>query len=640
MSSLARCDAALFRSLIRPKRLKVSDWLDANRVIPREYASAFKGVWRTSRTPYLREPLDAFNDPAVEDLVLMFASQIGKTELVLGTLLYAYSVDPDPGMFVMPTLDDVGRFSSKRLMPALLSCPNLNVGTASRTEDASKLSKTLNGVSLTLRGSNSASGLASEPVRYLWLDEADKYEAIINVGDPIDLAVQRTAGFARRKRVYTSTPLVKGSSRIEELYQRSDQRRYWTPCPRPPCGKHFVVRWAHVKWDREEDGTHLPDTARIECPACGARITDRERREMFAAGEWRADNPQAAGRVRGYHLWAVACSWMNLSTFVSEFVRKKDDPESLQTFINERLAETWEEPSLVKIEALTLMDRRESYAAEVPAGAKVLTAGVDTQDDRLEAYVWGWGAGEESWLIAGEMFPGDPGTEPPWRELDVFLKRAWAREGGGTSYVQQALVDCRGHKADSVYRAIRSRQARRVFAAVGYNDKSGKAQLVEVKNVETQYGNIYRVVVSVNEAKSTIYGRLGLEDDTGLPRRSGPGVVHFPESASSVFFDQFTSEHKVRRMVAGQPSQSWDLRPGRRRNEALDCAVYALGALRVLCPTPARFAEFATKVDAAQAAEPGKKADAGPLARDAGRSRSMGWDGQVGAGIRGLRDGG
>jgi len=320
--------AAVVRHLVPERRLSVSTWLDKHRVMGLGYPSAYTGPWRTAFTPYLREPMDAFNDPAVKTMVLLFASQIGKTEAMLGMLMQGYGADPGPCMWVMPTLDDVESFSKERLVSALKTCDVLHVGsTRSRTSGDAVRQKRINGLPLVLVGSNSTSGLASRPIQRLFCDEIDVFETTAE-GDPLELASQRTLSFRRSKKVFSSTPRIKGASRIEDLYERSDRRELFAPCPR--CGEHFVVRWRHVRWLEGDASTahieHLEnpgpcghpacpkDRCSLEKPGCGGRIEDSERGPMFAAAQWRATAPVSS--TRGYRVWAVVAPWMRLSEIV------------------------------------------------------------------------------------------------------------------------------------------------------------------------------------------------------------------------------------------------------------------------------------------------------------------------------------
>jgi phage terminase large subunit GpA-like protein len=629
LAGLDRVEANARRQVVPPPRLNVADWLDEHRVIGREYPSPYPGPWRTDRTPYLREPLNAWVDPAVETIVLQFSSQIGKTEALMGWLLYSYGVDPGPGMMVLPTLDLAGAMSSDRVSHALASCATLQVGAPkagggrrARATDNAILHKRVNGLPLTLSGANSAASLSSRPVRYLLGDEVDRWPTTTEEGDPLNLALQRTRSFRRRKVGWSSTPTIKGSSRIEDLYGRSDQQVLEAPCPR--CAEYFEVRWAHVKWTSGQPATAhlvhlLVDQRTGEMVGCGGSIDERERAAMYRAARWRATAPFAG--IRGFKAWSIANTWVPLATMVAEFLVARERPETLQAWTNLTLGESWEPPAQ-RIDSASLLMRRENYpaAADVPVGAQVLTAGVDTQDDRLEALCVGWGPGEESWVISRETFFGDPDTDAVWQELDLFLLRAWVREAGGAAKIQCTLVDALGHRTSAVYKAIVARQHRRVFASFGRDGgEKGQTGIVTTPKLQaTPQGNVSKVIVDASQAKGLIYSRLKIEAP------SGPGVLHFPMSVGDAFFTELTAEELLTtRNRWNVPTRHWALRPGHKRNETLDCYGLALAALRIICPNEARFSAMAASVAAAAGSTPPPStAPAGAPQRRAPRTRN------------------
>jgi phage terminase large subunit GpA-like protein len=612
-TEVARIVASRRARLAPPPRLSVADWLDEHRVLPRGYPAPVTGPWRTDRTPYLREPFDAFADPEVETIVLMFSSQIAKTEFLLGTLGYAYKVDPAPGMLVLPTLDVMGKFSKDRLMPTLRGIASLKMGEhKSRESDGAIFHKRVNGATLVSGAANSPAGLSSYPVQNLWCDEIDRWPATTPEGDPLFLAFQRTEAFRRRKIILTSTPTIKGASRIEDWYERSDMRVLDVPCCN--CGAFFEVKWKHIRWE-----SGRPETAHIECPDCGAHISDAERTVAVSKARWRPTAPDVK-RIRGYRTWSVVSPFKSLEDLVRKFIAAKGESGKLQTFVNLTLGESWELPS-VKVETSELQARRELYAAEVPAGVKVLTCGVDTQDDRLESLVIGWGDGEESWVISRESHYGDPQTPAVWGELDGTLNRDWPCEGGGTMRVQCALVDALGHRTEHVYREVAPRQGRRVYASIGKDGGDSGQVVSQPKPLETRYGNVLRHIVDASQVKALIYARLRESGADGLPLTSGPGVVHFPMTVGDVFFDELTAEHQViETSKHGVEKLAWAMRRGRRRNESLDCFGLALAALRVVCPTPTKFDELAAKVSASRRSVPVAAPQATRQARTKGSS--------------------
>lgn len=572
-----------------PPRLSVSDWSDQHRVLSSE-TSASPGMWRTSATPYLRELMDALGDSKTETIVFFKSAQIGATEALINSLLYVMANDPGPSMFIMPTLELAGAVSKDRLAPAFRDCDVLRDQLGSvkgRDADNSILRKGIGGAILTLCGANSPASLASRPVRFLLADEIDRFPSSAgSEGDPLALAIKRTTSFRRRKILLASTPTTKGASRIEDWWEISDKRLYHTPCLL--CGVFFVIEWAHVRW---EPGN--ASTAFIECPACKGHIEDTHRPAMMAAGEWRATAPFSG--VRGYRVWEIVSPWRRLHEIVNSFLIAKTSVETLKTWVNTCRGELWEEPG-EKIESASLMLRRETYASEVPAGAQVLTAGIDTQDDRLEALIVGWGPGEESWVISRETLPGDPARPEVWKDLDELLARTWVRQGGGVSRVQCALIDAAGHRTQSVYSAVIPRQIRRLYASFG---RAGgeRGQLVSpAKALKAAGGSVFRRIVDVDQAKALIYSRLKVAEP-------GAEHVHFPRSVGEVFFSELTAEQLVtRRNKYGVPEKTWV--QVKERNESLDCFVLSLAALRIVAPNPQRFAAFAAKLMASIAGAP------------------------------------
>lgn len=326
--------------------------------------------------------------------------------------------------------------------------------------------KEFDGGLLIITGANSGAGLRSTPIRFLFMDEVDEYPGDVDgQGDPVALAEKCTATFSRRKVLLTSTPTIKGLSRIEREFLDSDQRRYFLPCPR--CGHMDYITWRdpahhHIEWAEGQ-----PTTAHMICGGCGERVEERHKTDMLARGEWR---PTAAsdGRTAGFHLSALysPLGWKSWAQCAAEFLRAKEDPFRLKTWVNTVLGETWEECG-DSVEAGSLMARLERYPAEVPTGVGALVAAVDVQGDRLEVVVKGYGSAEESWLVAFTQIHGDPARETVWHELDRFLAQEFEHESGQKLRIDCTVVDSGGAHTEQVYRYARSRLGRRVFAVKG-----------------------------------------------------------------------------------------------------------------------------------------------------------------------------
>ncbi|WP_075858050.1 phage terminase large subunit family protein [Carboxydothermus pertinax] len=547
-----------------PPDLTVSQWADLYRRLSPE-SSAEPGQWRTDRAPYQREIMDAVNDPLVETVVVMTSAQVGKTEILLNIIGYHIDYDPAPIMVILPTLVMAQSFSKDRLAPMLRDSPALQGKVAdarSRDSGNTVLHKTFPGGHITIVGANSPSSLASRPIRILLADEVDRFPASAGTeGDPLTLAEKRTTTFWNRKKVYVSTPTIKGVSRIEAAFLGSSQEEWCLPCP--TCGEYQPLTWAQIRF---EDAT-------MECIKCGARHGEFEWKA--GQGKWIAKehNP----RIRGFHLNELASPWKRWTKIIEEFLEaKRGGPEQLKAWVNTTLGETWEEEG-EGVETHDLMKRRETYDCEVPEGVLLLTAGVDVQDDRLEVEVVGWGVGKESWGIEYRAIYGDPGQQAVWQQLDEFLNRTWKYVDGTAIGIACACIDSGGHFTQQVYDFCKPREHRRIFAIKG---QGGAGLPLVGRATRNNRKRVLLFPVGVDTGKELIMSRLKVEEE-------GPGYCHFPREPEKgydqAYFDGLTSEKRVLRYHKGRPRFEWIKRPG-TRNEPLDCRNYATAALEILNP--------------------------------------------------------
>ncbi|MBM3556076.1 MAG: terminase, partial [Alphaproteobacteria bacterium] len=322
------------------------------------------------------------------------------TEILANTVGYHIEQDPAPIMVVMPTERDAETWSKDRFAPMArdTSClTGLIADPRSRDGNNKILHKKFPGGHLTLVGANAPSGLASRPIRILLCDEIDRYPFSAGAeGDPVNLARKRTVTFWNRKIVLVSTPTLRGASRIETAFAESDQRRFWVPCP--DCGRHQVLAWDRVHWDKAPSGVHRPETARYQCIHCDASWSDARRWAAIRQGEWRTERP--FNGVAGFHLNEIYSSWVRFETMVRSFLSAKDQgDEAMKTFVNTSLGETWIETGEAP-DWQRLYERREDWQiGTVPSGGLFLTAGADVQKDRIEVSVWAWGRGLTSWFV-------------------------------------------------------------------------------------------------------------------------------------------------------------------------------------------------------------------------------------------------
>lgn len=559
------------RLLSPPPDLTVSEWADAFRMLSGE-ASAEPGPWRTSRAPYLRGIMDTFSDPHIEAVVVMSASQIGKTEVILNVIGYFIDQDPSPLLVIQPSEQPMGyAFSKDRLAPMLRDSPRLHgkISPAkSRNAENTILHKKFTGGHITITGANSPSGLAARPIRVVLFDEVDRFkESAGTEGDPVNLGVARTANFWNRKIGLFSTPTVKGFSRIEAAFEEGDRRYYHVPCPH--CGERQRLRWAQLKWEDND-----PLSAEYECVECEVRIREEEKQAMLQRGSWVAELPERQ-KTASFHINALYSPWVRWSELVEQFLKSKGNPELLQVFVNTKLGETWEEDA-EQISSTSLMHRTEKYTAEVPAGVGALTAAIDVQGDRLEFKVKGWGAGEESWLIAYEQLWGDPSQRMVWNDVDELLSRAYEHESGAKLKILACCVDSGGHHADEVYRFCKPRASQRVFAVKGMPGW-GRPILSRPSTNNRLRAKLF--TVGTVTAKDVIFARLKLTKSEG-DEGPIPGYMHFPDWLDDEYFAQLTAEKAVTKWKRGRPTREY--KKTRERNEALDLEVYNLAALALL----------------------------------------------------------
>jgi phage terminase large subunit GpA-like protein len=576
-----------------PPRLTVSQWADRFRRLSPE-SSAEPGRWRTSRAEYQRGIMDAISDKSIAQVVVQSSAQIGKTEILNNIVGYFIHQDPSPILVVQPTLEMSEAWSKDRAAPMVRDTPELAKLVAepnSKGSGNTLLHKAFPGGHLTMAGANSPASLASRPIRVVLLDEVDRYPASAGTeGDPASLAIKRSATFWNRRILMTSTPTVKGSSRIEQAFERSDKRYFFVPCPH--CGQHQVLRWAAVQWTDED-----ASTAKIACEHCGALCDDADRVDMVARGEWRATAP--FNGVAGFHVWEAYSPWRSMAEIVGDFLKAKPYPETLKTWVNTSLGETWEDRLGERIAGESLASRAEGYAQwTVPEGALLLTAGVDVQHDRLALALWGFGPEEEAFAVAWDEIFGSPAEPDVWSKLDEVLARRFPHELGGEIAITAACIDAGdGQTMASVLDYCRTRRTRGVLPIKGQSQE-GKAPIGRPTKIDVNRGgkvppySIELWPVGSSYIKGWLMGRIRAE-----------GMVHFPADLPADFYEQLTSERLVTKHLQGMPRRQWVKSPS-ARNEALDATVYAYAAAVYAGLKRANWAALRARVSEVIAAPP------------------------------------
>ena len=465
LTELGRSTLNIFQP---PSNETVSEWADHYRQIVGKGASE-PGPWHTDRAPYQKGIMDSYTQRGVRDIVIMSSAQMGKTDMLINMMGRDMHLNPGPTLLVMPDEDAIEKFSKERLTPTIEATPvlnSLNFGGKGSTI----LYKEFNGGFISMTGAQSPSGLKSRPIAKLFMDEVDGYPASAGVeGDPVSLAKKRTQNFAFAKRVFTSTPTLKNSSRIYREFLRGTQEEWEPTCKH--CGQHSPIVFDDICFEKqvtaENNGIKEYEvlSARWQCPKCKKFMEEWEVKR--APAEWIAYNPKALKRrIRSFHLNTFLSPWGDWKEICKKFLDSKDDPEMLKTFYNLELGIPFEFKDTTAIPEMLYM-RREHYRAEVPNGVLVITMGIDTQGNRLEYEVKGWGRNEESWGLEYGVLPGRADEPEVWEMVDELLDRTWHLENGRSMKIAVAFMDAGGNYWDDVVSQCYKRRHKHLYSVKG-----------------------------------------------------------------------------------------------------------------------------------------------------------------------------
>jgi phage terminase large subunit GpA-like protein len=611
LKTLRRLVAAAAVEVFQPTpKLTVSQWADANRLLPS--TSAEPGRFRTDRIPYLRKIQDTLGDETVGAVVFAKAAQVAGS--TAGENFVGFLIDHSPCAIleVWPTEKKLNAWSLTRLDPMLQETPSLakKFPRSRRREAGNSIDKKLfPGGWLMAITAKSTSDLKSSSARVAIAEEVDEWEGDVgDQGDPLALLRVRLRTFWNAKLFIVSTPTIDGYSRVWRELEDSTWNEFWVPCPE--CGEYQTLRWRdgdenpddagdyRIVWDKDEEGRVIRGSTKYVC-VHGCLVDERHKQRMLEGGEWRERHP---GRPTvGFHIntiYSPLCRW---DTIAEEFAKAKKNPEEMKTFVNTFLGLPYREKG-DSINAHFLASREESYPTEgegenaielIPAGVGLLTAGVDVQGDRIEMLIWGWGAGEERWLIAWEVLNGDPGHAEVWQQLERRRLLQRPHESGATLAIAAMCVDA-GFQTDHVHAFCAPRNSQNVLAVIG-KEGAGRPllQAPEREKYKRSAKSKKRPthMVGSDSGKSAFFSALRLKEP-------GPRYVHFPSSVDPVIYDHFTSERLVTEYRRGRAQRVWK-KIEHRANEGLDMANYATAALMQLGPkTRSRLAEIVAEVNA------------------------------------------
>jgi len=573
-------------NILKPKpKLTGSEWADEYFYLSAESSSS-PGKWKTR--PWQKDLLDAMTDQKTPVFVFMKPTRVGYTKMINIAAAYFIHQRPSVQLHYQPNADEAKGFAEDEFEPMirdnkaisdLVETPNMR----GRVKKEKTIKKLYPGGYAEFLGAESDRNFNRRTARVVSGDELDTWKKEAGkAGDTVTTMMRRTSDFWDRKNILGGKPVggeftpeidensMDGISIVDYWFKRGTQEYRHLPCPK--CNFYQKFEFENMRWDKDKDENdktimHHPETAYFCCAKCNFKIYDKHKREMDKKGKWVAENPKALKEgIRSAHIWAFLSYSPNVTwaDIVREFLSAKNDRLKLKAFYSEVLARTWEE-DYEKINISDHEARKEPYTAEVPEGVLILTAGADTQDDRIECEVVGWGKAEESWSIYYKIFHGDTSKPEVWQRFDEFLLKSFTHESGSLMKIYCTGLDTQGHRAKQAYAFCKSRFSRRIFAFKGSNvvDAPIAPRLASRKNK----GNVPLYQIGVNTAKNVIHSHI-------LTEVVGAGYMHFPaeQEYSVEYFKQLTAE---KRGKDGRWIKT------RARNEALDVRVYGYSVLFV-----------------------------------------------------------
>ena len=514
--------------------------------------------------PYVRGWYDAFADPTKREVSLVSAAQTGKTQCFLNMVAFAVATDPGPLFYVLPASTLARSFSETRLQPMLRDCP-ATAAKIPENSDHFKLDQmSMLDMNINLAGANSAGQLASRPIRYLFLDEVDKFpESSAKEAGAVELAKIRTETFWNSKVMITSTPTVEDGA-IWQSFLKGDQQYFHCPCPR--CGESFDFEMDHIKWPKEfkVDGvwdlSGVERNAYMQCPHCEGRIEQTEKAQMVREGEWIASNPDAPDDLASFHLSSLYSPWRTWGSIAREMLAAKGNYSKAQMFHTNVLAKPWlQEAQELTTESLADL-KKEYLLGEIPEGVKLITMGADVGQEYIATTVRGLGNDGESWLLDVQWL----------KDFDELreLTKLWKPTMG--------LIDA-GFRSPEVYDFCS------MSGGIWLPTKGSSSPvpgLVKKSKITYQAGGTYRQ----RHINLYHFDPNSYKSELALMRMKKKGAGwHLPINVSEDYCRQVTAERLVKKTTNGKEKLIWE-QSRSRPNHYFDTEVLQLIAAHLLAP--------------------------------------------------------
>ena len=563
-------------------------WVSTKRILPK--GNAFPGNFRIGLVKAAEGVYDAMEDDDCRQITLCVSVQLMKTEFMINVALWHLDEGRGTCVLVEPTDDLVQTINKERINPSIRHIPSLREQLGeltSRNTNNKKDYIDTQTAKLALVSAGSKVSLVSRPVPLLLMDEVDRY----GMSQTIEQAIQRQITFPKSKIIVASTPYheLTGESPIEEEWKKGSRGRYHGRCPM--CAKLSDLDWKHVKW-KKDPGSDLDlpiaDSVHYECEHCGSHWDDYQRREAVNNGEWVHENLQEK-RHLSFHTTILSSPWskINMPDLAAEFVsavRKADrgDGNLLSQFVCDKLANKYK-PITNSVSKSKLYENREPYLKKplpwevggiLPGNCLVVTAGIDLHQHFAKYEIVGWGWDIENsrftrWGIRTGRIMGSIDNPAMWEDLASVVNARMKHP------MRAKLMPPHVVFVDSGWNTTKTREECAKQQRLGFNwspckgTPTGDDKTVIDKHTGRR---VYRV--SVNSLKEIVFSNL-------VERCNGSGSWHFPLAKEAGYdrgyFDELTAEIKIEKMPR---KWIWVVQDG-RRNEALDCAVYAFAACRL-----------------------------------------------------------
>jgi len=561
-----------------PPRPPIVEWCKANIRLPDVMAEPGPFV----PTRYQAGLIEAFEDEDAEILVFEMGAQTGKSSALEAALLYMIENDPGATMLLQPTEGKVKQYVKTRFDPLINAAPTIKhlIGLGANTNGGdSNTHKSFPGGFVVTASSQKPEDLRALPIRYLFADEIDGYPSSVRQeGDPLALAMRRTATFRNRKIAMASTPTLKKTSRIDQWFRRGTMERFHIPCPE--CGVLDYPRFPNLKWPKGE-----PEKAKLECVHCGHAMSEAERQHAIELGAWHVTNESAEPNIRSFHATSLISKFETLEKIARKYEEGEGKLEEVKSFYNTFLAEPYDFGDNVTVESSAIEDAAEPFGEFLPPPIRFITCAIDTQDDRLEATIVGHGGEGEAWVLQHHVFTGSPGELAVWREADALLAATFKRKDGSRLPISASCVDSGGHHATDVANFVNSqKQKSHICVAIkGVGDRS--------EDGRNGYPTIWRSPNGLKKLTDLwLIGVDGVKHNV-MRRVSKPkgeaGRIHFNASLEASYFEGVASEEYRVEFVKGRAKAKWVRKEGVKHNEPLDCLVYNIALATKTKPLPA-----------------------------------------------------